>query len=386
MSTSKCVLNINLDTIERNYNILRQICGNSEVGAAVKANCYGLGADKIAPMLQKAGCQHFFVANCDEGVTLRQTLGQIPYIYVLNGVFTGELSVFKEYNLVPVLNYLEQLITWQNFAQLLGKKLPCLIHVDTGMHRLGMSEREFDQVVSFNIKELDILYVMSHLASAEEPENPYNENQLNKFTKIAGKVPKIKRSLANSSGIFLGKGYHFDLVRPGAALYGINPTPSRPEAVTENPVSLFAPIIQIHELGPNESAGYNSTYINNTNVSCQIATIPIGYADGVDRHLSNKGVMYINGIKAPIIGRVSMDLTIIDLSLIPQKDIFLGQQVEVMGPNNKLDDIAKLADTNGYEILTKLGYRFEKIYTYIVTNHLNPHYVSNYSTNRQQSY
>ncbi len=363
MSSSKCTLHISLDIIEENYCALSRACPNSETGASVKANCYGLGMKQISPVLKKSGCKHFFVTNIEEGVGLRKILGSDINIYVLNGVFAEETKIFKEHGLVPVLNHLAQIRIWQEFANKLNHTLPCFIHFDTGMHRLGMPEAESANLVQTDVAGLDVLCVMSHLASGEEPDNLYNKKQLEKFIKLANKFPNAKRSLANSSGIFLGHDYQFDLVRPGAAIYGINPTPKTNEATIKNPVQLFAPIIQIHQLPFGESAGYNSIYTNSRRESCPIATIPMGYADGFLRCLSNKFTVHINGHKAPVIGRVSMDLVIIDVSLVPAKDLFLGQKVEVIGNNCTPDAMAKIAQTNAHEILTRLGDRLERIYT-----------------------
>lgn len=362
MTHSKCSLQINLNIIKENYNLLRNLCA-SEVGAAVKANAYGLGVSQIAPVLRNSGCKHFFVSCLDEGIEIRKIIGKDPFIYVLHGVFKNEPKIFVEYNLIPVLNHLIQVELWQNYASSLSRKLPCIIHVDTGMHRLGMPKLEIE---AFKIEKdavnLDVLYIMSHLSSAEDIKNPENKNQLDKFKEYTKQFSRIKKSLANSSGIFLGKDYHFDLVRPGAALYGLNPAPYLKDSKIKNPVKLFAPIIQIHNLPSGESVGYNCTYNNVEKNSVLIATIPVGYADGFSRAFSNKGEVYIDGFKAPIIGRVSMDLITINVSNIPTEKLFLGAQIELIGDHCKPEQIAQLIDTNGYEVLTMLGNRYEYVY------------------------
>jgi alanine racemase len=364
MQSSKPTLNINLQNIEQNYQVLKSACPNAEVGAAVKADAYGLGAHKIAPILKKNGCKHFFVANCDEGIILRSIIGKDIDIYVFHGVFHNDVETFIEFNLIPVLNHLEQIEIWQKYANKLGQKLPCYIHIDTGMHRLGMQESEIN---TFDIKthasNLDIQCVMSHLLSAEDPEANCNKMQLEKFNRLSTKFPGATKSLANSSGIFLGPDYHFDLTRPGAAIYGLDPTPYMQNSIIKPIATLKAPIIQLNSLKAGESVGYNGTYINNSKKSCSIATIPVGYADGFLRHFSNKGCVMIESHEAPIIGRISMDLTIIDISNIPSNLIFLGQSVEVLGELLTADKIAKLCGTNGYEILTSLGSRYERIYS-----------------------
>ncbi|MDP4832742.1 MAG: alanine racemase [Rickettsiaceae bacterium] len=363
MNRSKCSLQISQHVIKENYKALCS-ASSAKVGASVKANSYGLGVQHIAPILKHSGCKHFFVSSCDEGVELRKILGSEANIYILLGVFKNELEAFLEYNLIPVLNHLSQIEIWQEYASKLNRKMPCILHIDTGMHRLGMPLYEIESLdVATDMYKLDILYIISHLAYAEDIKSPFNLEQLNKFKQYTTKFPGIKRSLANSSGVFLGENYQFDLVRPGAAIYGINPTPYLEQSKIKNPVKLFAPIIQVHHLPPGSPIGYNCTYINKATQSCPIATIPIGYADGFSRAFSNKGEVYINGFKAPVIGRVSMDLITIDVSNVPSEEVFLGASVEVIGDNCTPDKLAKISGTNSYEILTMLGDRYEKIYS-----------------------
>ncbi len=363
MKESNCTLQIDIGIIRENYATLRN-ASTAEVSTVVKSNAYGLGVEQIAPVLKKDGCRHFFVASCDEGVELRKILGNGVNIYVLKGIFKSELSSFLEHTLIPVLNHISQVEIWQDYAVSLNKKLPCILHFDTGMHRLGMPSEEIEALsIQADMYKLDILYIMSHLISAEDNSSALNHTQLESFKKYTQKFKGIKRSLANSSGIFLGTDYHFDLTRPGAALYGINPTPYlNNSSKIKNPVKLFAPIIQIRHLPQKASVGYNATYFNTNDISCPIATIPVGYADGFSRGFSNNGEVYINSYKAPIIGRVSMDLITIDVSSVPQEEVFLGAPVEIIGDNATPDKLAQILKTNSYEILTMLGHRYEKIY------------------------
>lgn len=364
MQSSKPTLNINLQNVQHNYDELKKACPNSDVGAAVKADAYGLGIHKIAPILKNSGCQHFFVANCDEGIALRSIVGRDTNIYVFHGVFHNEVDAFIKYGLVPVLNHMAQIEVWQEYAKSLEIKLPCLVHLDTGMHRLGMQESEINAFdIESHASNLNILCVISHLTSAEDIDSNQNKTQLKKFNQLSNKFKGAAKSLANSSGIFLGADYHFDLTRPGAAIYGLDPTPYMKNSVIKPVASLSAPIIQLSTLQAGESVGYNGTYTNNNKKSCSIATIPVGYADGFLRAFSNKGRVMIENYEAPIIGRVSMDLSIIDVSKIPDNLLFLGQNVEVLGANFTADRIAKLCGTNGYEILTSLGSRYERIYS-----------------------
>ena len=363
MKELKSTLHIDLGIVKENYENLLGRCLGAEFGVAVKADCYGLGAKHIAPIFKHAACKHFFVADIDEGIEMRKIVGYDVNIYVLHGAAKDECETFLEFNLIPVLNHISQIEVWNDYAYSLNRHLPALLHIDTGMHRLGLPPYELEHLGPENMHKIDFLYVMSHLSCSEDINSPNNQQQLELFKKYADKFPGIKRSLASSSGIFLGPEYHFDLVRAGAGLYGINIAPHLKNNGIKNPVTLTAPIIQLHNLPAGESVGYDGTYINEGDGSCPIATIPIGYADGFARALGNKGVVYIDGHKAPIIGRVSMDLTVIDVSGVPPEKLHLGTPTEVLGRHCTPDDLAKIYDTNTHEILTTLGRRYERIYT-----------------------
>jgi alanine racemase len=358
MTLDKCTLTIDLNIIKNNYQVLQKICPVSELGAAVKANCYGLGVDKIAPMLEKLGCKNFFVASKDEALHLRNILAHnSSNIYILNGDYSNEKEDFFQNNLIPVLNSLPQAKTWETITHKLGKKLPCAIHLNTGMNRLGVHALEVPTLQNY---DLNVCLVMSHLSSAEDKADPANEEQLALFKKLSAFFPHAKKSFANSSGIFLGQKYCFDIMRPGGALYGINPAPYLTDSGIKNPVTLEAPIIQINSASGGEYVGYNRTH--KLGPQAIVATLPLGYADGYMRSLSNKGVMYIGNKEVKVIGRVSMDFVTIDVTHILEKDLFLGQSVEIIGPNITPDKIANLAGTNAYEILTSLGNRYNRVY------------------------
>ncbi len=348
-------LYININAICQNYQYLKTIT-KAEIAAVIKADSYGLGAIDIAPTLEKEKCTDFFVSWLEEGIALRKHIK--GKIYVLHGVLPNEAALFIENDLIPVLNHLGQAEIWAFSAKNQYKELSCILHIDTGMHRLGMPEYEISQFVSKYSNSLHIEYIMSHLSCGEDINNTYNKEQLIKFEKLTKVLPQTKRSFANSSGIFLGKDYHFDLVRPGAALYGINPTLG--SNMMKSVIELKSPIIQIQEVSKNSYVGYGATYQSNN--PTKIATIPIGYADGYFRILSNNAFVYIAGIKAPVIGRVSMDLITIDVSNIPEHLLFIGQDVEIMGTNITIDMIAASANTNPYEVLTSLRNRYHRIY------------------------
>ncbi len=361
---SKCRLEIDLGKIQQNYRTLQGLCSpKTLVGAAIKANAYGLGAKHVAPALSNVGCTNFFVARLDEGLELRQ-LDLIPdaNIFVLDGVSSpAEAEILLHHNLLPVLNHLGQVQIWHDLATQLQKRLPCALHINTGMHRLAMPLAEFKQLTAQTetLAALDIKYILSHLAASEDLSTDYNKKQLNLFKECLQDFPYVKASLANSAGIFLGTEYHFDLVRPGIALYGVNPTPYQPSPV-QSVIRLKAPIIQLQSVPASCSVGYNMTYT--TMRDSIIATLPIGYADGYPRQLSNKGFVVIGGHKAPIAGRVSMDLVTVDVTDIPSSAIFLGQYAEIIGDSCTTQQVAESSATIGYEILTQLGSRYNRIY------------------------
>ncbi len=360
--SSNSILKINLSTIQDNYNLLKTFAKGAEVSSVVKANAYGLGADIISPALESSGCKHFFVATIDEALVLRKCLNLKSNIYILNGVFVDDAKELLANNLIPLLNNLKQIEIWQNLAINTQQKLPCILHIDIGMNRLAIADNEFTKLCSNLeiINMLEPLYILGHLSSSEQKNNPVNKLQLKLFNEKTKNFPsKIKKSLANSGSIFLGKEYHFDLVRPGGSLYGINPLIEN-ENHLKNVVELNAPIIHIQELSKGKSVGYNETYI--APKDSKIATIPIGYADGYTQPINNLGVVYINNKPAKVIGLVSMDSTIIDVSDIPSKDIFLGQQVEIVGNNCCFDKLARVCNTNARQLLTMLGSRFKRVY------------------------
>jgi len=362
---SQCTFEIDLAKIRANYRIISELCKTAKVGAVMKSNCYGLGASSIAPVLQTENCRNFFVVSAEEGIALRKILGQAgSNIFVLHGVFSNDVREFKESNLIPILNNLEQVKIWQKFAILEEKILPCAIHVDTGMNRLGMNNAEVQHIVDnpSSLVNLELQYIISHLSASEMANNPYNFQQLTKFKNYLKHFPTIKASFCNSSGVFLGEQYHFDLIRLGAALYGINPLGSEFKNPMYNTVRLTAPIIQLQKLSPKNYIGYNMTF--KTNRHSLIATLPIGYGDGYFRAFSNCGVVDIDGHLAPVVGRVSMDLITIDVTDLPREKIFLGQKVEIIGNNCTVEKIGNIINTIGYEILTTVlsSNRYRKVY------------------------
>ena len=393
LAKGKAVLKIDLSIVKKNYLALASLLDAScMLGASVKADSYGLGARHIVPVLAASGCRDFFVANLEEGIILRESLSQHPSylnlsIYVLNGVFKGSEAALVEHNLQPVLNNLAQLSIWQEYfkSQANGdgsanatsaSTSKCILHVNTGMNRLGIPEYEYIKILQDPslLDYLDITVLMSHLSSSDEPDSLENENQLQKFKWLIGESPlptkeklvlpeklkKANKSLSNSGGVFLGKDYHFDLVRPGAAIYGLQSHPKAASYIS-NPVSLYAPILQVQNISKGEKVGYNSSFVADKDM--RIASLPIGYADGYMRSLSSKSCVYIDGQPARVIGRVSMDLLSIDVTNIDPDKSSIDSVVQVIGANKTPDNLAKEAGTIGYEIITSLGERYERVYT-----------------------
>lgn len=355
------VLHIDLQAVRDNYRLLRNRLGTAVCGAAVKADAYGLGAERIALALYAEGCRHFFVAHLEEGIALRPHLQQAAQIIVMHGSPVGCEADFLAYQCTPVLNSLPQMRAWQRLAQQEQRALPAIVQIDTGMARMGLSAAEVAQLKqdSSLLDGIAVSHVMSHLACAEDQANPMNRQQLNQFRLLRQLFPGAKGSLANSSGIFLGPDFHFDLARPGAALYGVAPV-----AGQANPMKAVAylqgRIIQTREIPANTSVGYGATW-RSTRVS-RIATVAVGYADGWLRSLSNCGVAHIAGQAAPMVGKVSMDTITLDVTEVAETDLYPGALVDLISATNTVDQIAEKAGTIGYEILTSLGARYQRHY------------------------
>lgn len=355
---ARAVLTVDLGAIARNYAILSEVAPDSEVAGVVKADGYGLGAAEVAGTLWQAGCRRFFVANPDEGAALRRTLPGAT-IHLLNGLLPGDAADIAAEALVPVLNHPGELRTWAAEARRLERRLPAVIHIDTGMCRLGFDPLELEALPADDLDALEIEVVMSHLASAEVADDPMNEAQRARFERRRRRLPDAAASFANSSGMFLGVPYHFDLCRPGVALYGVNPTPGRANPMAPV-VTLTAPVLQVHEVSEPGSVGYGATYA--IHPGSRIATVPVGYADGYLRSASNRARARIGDWTAPVAGRVSMDLITLDVSDLPDGAVRPGTPVELIGGPDGVDELAAAAGTIGYEVLTRLGRRFTRRY------------------------
>ncbi len=359
--TAASVLRINLGAIFDNYGLLcARLSGGAECAAVVKADAYGLGANRIAPALLRAGCKTFFVAHLSEAIALRPVIGDCD-LFVLNGLLPGAESNYLHHGLIPVLNTLGEIDAWSAAAKATNRRLPAALQLDSGMSRLGLPDDELDVVAADHgrLEGIALRCVLSHLACADEPDHPLNSRQLAEFHRKRAKLPRAPASIANSSGIFLGPEYHLDLARPGIALYGGNPTPSRLNPMREV-ARLEARILQVRIIDSPRSVGYGATH--SVNRQSRIATVPVGYADGYLRSLSNRAFAYIGRHRVPVVGRVSMDLITLDVSAVPPGESGPGTSITLLGGPVPLDRLANWGGTISYEILTRLGRRFERIY------------------------
>jgi alanine racemase len=373
-SRAGAVLDIDLGGILANWRLLAQRAAPALCAAVVKANGYGLGAAPVARALAAAGCRLFFVATLDEAIALREAIGGTAEIAVLNGPLPGTAADFAAHDLIPVLNDPGQIEEWRDFHRTAGVSpamrpgrprsrvagFPAILHVDTGMSRLGLTAREFAGLAD-DLPRLGIGWraVMSHLACADTPDHPLNEQQRARFADAVRRLPGVPASLAASSGIFLGPGYHFDLVRPGAALYGVNPQLGRANPMRQV-VRLSAKILQVREIDRGESVGYGAAHLMET--AGRVATVAVGYADGWLRSLSHRGCGFLAGKRVPLLGRVSMDLVSFDVSAVDPALVHPGATIELLGEHYRVDDAAADAGTIGYEILTALGPRYHRVY------------------------
>ena len=366
------VLRIDLDAIAANYRNLQARLAGATCGAVVKADAYGLGAAKVAKALAEAGCRDFFVALIDEGVEIRAALPEAD-IYAFCGATAETAAALAEYRLIPALNDLGQIEAYSAYARTRSReagggdgsgRLAALIHIDTGMTRLGLEARDVATLADNprRLAGIEVKYVMSHLASADEPANPLNARQLAAFNDARAQLGNIApASLANSSGIFLGADFHFDLARPGAALYGVAPQPGVPNPMTQV-VRLQGKILQVRDVDSPMTVGYGATHRVRT--KGRIATVGVGYADGYFRALGDRGHAYIGETRVPVVGRVSMDLITLDVSKVPPDQAVPGGFVDLISDRHPVDALAEEAGTVGYEILTALGRRYHRIYSH----------------------
>ena len=363
--TAGAILTIDLGALADNWRLLAAKHANNQCAAVVKADAYGVGVRPAGKALHAAGCRIFFVAHPTEGVRLRKVLPDVE-IHVLNG-FCAPATVYLDHDLIPVLNSLDQIRAWADLSKARGGGLPADIHVDTGMRRLGLPRDELAALAADPgpTRAFRPKYLMTHLACADEPAHPLNAEQLKCFRRVRTSlrdIPFEGASMANSSGIFLGPDYHADLPRPGVALYGSNPTPGRTNPMAQV-IRLEAKILQVRAIDSPETVGYGATF--RARGPMRVATVAAGYADGFLRAASGRAsghrhTAFMGDRPVPLLGRISMDLIVVDVTAIDPAEAREGAYVDLIGPNNDIDSVARAAGTIGYEVLTGLGTRYHR--------------------------
>src|ERR1700744_2473720 len=308
-----CRLTVRLGAIAENYRTFQRQAGPAAVAGVVKADAYGLGADFVAPALAGAGCDTFFVARLEEALALRRGIGAGPRIFVLDGAPPDAVPALIAHHITPVLNSLAEIAGWNAAASASRRSLDAAIHVDTGMNRLGLPGEELSQLAAdwkTRLRNINPVLLMSHLACGDEADSKMNDEQLSRFRTALAMLPPAPASLAASGGAFLGKAYHFDLVRPGIGVYG--GAPQEGVKALKTVAVLTARVLQLRRIDKGESVGYAATF--RAKRPTMLATVALGYAGGIPRSLSNKGAVFAAGARANFAGRVSMDMTIVDVS------------------------------------------------------------------------
>lgn len=360
------VITVDLATIANNWQALARRVPPARCGAVVKADAYGLGAARVIPALVKAGCSTFFIATPDEA-RLARSLAPKADIFALDGLAGDGGETFVALGVMPVLSTLDDVARWSVLATSRHANLPAAMHIDTGLNRLGLPARDVRRIAAepgLLMPGIDVRLIMSHLASADNPADRKNRDQLLAFETLTALFPGVPRSLAASDGLMLGSQYHFDLVRPGYALYGGQASQSNPAPVLPA-VSVSARVLAVHDVPPGETVGYSATW--RATRPSRIATIAAGYADGIPRSASAPdgrpgGHVVIAGTLAPIVGRVSMDLITVDVTELPADAVRVGDFADLIGRGLSIEDAGYSAGTIGYEILTRLGQRFARVY------------------------
>ena len=358
------LLSIDLAAIEANWRMLASTTVPVECAAVVKGDGYGCGLEPVTQTLSRAGCRTFFVADVAEGRRVR-ALAPEATIYVLSGIMPGSAQAFANDYLQPVINSTTELAEWDAFVAINTWRGGAALHIDTGMNRLGLTMDEAVAIAPrLQSESHGFTLLMSHLACADVPDHPMNDQQIRQFREIRILYRGLASSLANSSGIFLGGTVYCDLVRPGVALYGVNPTPGR-----KNPmrpvVELKGRIIQVRTVGKGETVGYGATFTAGR--QSRIAVVAVGYADGFLRSASaSKGKsaaeVVVAGRRCPVAGRVSMDLFAVDVTSLPEGTVRRGDLATLIGDGMSIDDLAAAMGTIGYELLTNLGRRYHRVY------------------------
>jgi alanine racemase len=362
-SGAAATLSVDLGALVANWRLLAANGGGAECAAVVKAEAYGLGAEPVARALAAAGCRIFFVANAVEGERIRAVAPR-AIVYVLEGLPQGGARALAAARLRPVLASLEEIREWGAFGRSVGRRLPAALQLDTGMNRLGLAPREAPAAAAAAAQDLELTLALSHFVCAQWPDHLRNAGQIAAFAEAMRLFPGVPGSLCNSSGVFLPQKPHHELLRPGYALYGGNPTPS-----TRNPmrpvVRLEARILAVREIAAGETVGYDGVWTASR--PTRLATLGVGYGDGLPTGISSASgrpgaEAIIGGYRCPLVGRVSMDFVMLDVTDVPEHAAHRGATAELLGDTIGIDEMAARCGTIGYEILTRLGRRYERRY------------------------
>jgi len=364
-TSSSGLLTIDLNALKRNWQLLASKVSPAATGAVVKANAYGLGIETVVPALLSMGCSDFFVAHLSEGKRVR-ALSETAQIFVLNGFLPGTGLIYLEFNLTPVLGSLAEIADWKNFVSYYSDAPKAALHVDTGLNRLGLSPSELisvSQAHDSGTLGFSICLLMSHFVEAEIEGSLTTQKQSDTFRQLRRMLPDVRASLCNSSGIYLCSDSYYDLVRPGYALYGGHPLWSNCDNPMEPVVRLEVPIIQTRPINIGENVGYGGLWTATRNT--QLATLSIGYADGLPRASESSrtkkgGDVLIGGTRCPILGRISMDLLIVDGTDAPIEALTPGSYATIIGDELTIDAVGDRAGTIGYDILVSLGSRYQR--------------------------
>jgi alanine racemase len=364
-AAARALLTVDLAGIKANWRWLAAVAAGAECAGVVKADAYGMGLEPVVAALWDAGCRTFFVATLAEGARLKAVLPDAT-AYVLDGLMPGTAAIHAERGLRPVLGSLAEIAEWAAYSRAVGARLPAAVQIDTGMNRLGLPPNEVHALAAgpAPLGDFTVALIMSHLACADTLGSPMNARQKAAFDALRAMLPDAPASLSNSAGTLLGADYRYDLVRPGIALYGGRAIDGRPNPAAKV-VRVESRILQIREASPGDVVGYGATYTLAR--PSRIATIATGYADGFLRSITGPigrppPPAYIGGYPAPIVGRVSMDLVTLDVTDVPPELAQRGAWAELIGRHVQVDDLADSSGTIGYEVLTRLGPRFQRIY------------------------
>ncbi len=353
-------VDVDLDALAANFRALARLAAPAECAATVKADAYGLGLAAVTDRLWAEGCRSFFVANAQEGLALRELLPE-ALVYVFNGVRADEASSLVRARIRPVLNSAEQVVVWRAQAAQGGSPLPCALHLDTGMNRLGLASEDWQALLAASDWDegLDVRLLMTHLACAHRDGDPLTQQQVTLFGQLRAALPRVPTSIGNSAGTLLGPATRGDLVRPGIALYGANPF-AAPQHPMREVVRVHGRVLQVRTVGAQGSVGYGGAYT--AAPGARLATIGVGYADGYRRELGNRAHAAAAGVRVPVVGRVSMDLLTLDVSGVPAGELLADDAVTLIGGEVPIEEVARAAQTIPYELLTGLGPRLPRRY------------------------